>query len=78
MWHIVKCLCDDVRILDRAVTIAIAVSAPLEHEGGRTHGGVVVLVSIVDTVFKDFKGAPKAQSRYWHSPTFRCESGDTK
>jgi hypothetical protein len=78
MRRIVECLHDDARTLGRAVTIAIAVSAPLEREGGRTHGGVVVLVSTVDTVFKDFKGAPKAQSRYWHSPTFRCESGDTK
>jgi hypothetical protein len=58
------------------VTVAIAVSAPLERKGGGAHGGVVVLITTVDTVFKDFKGAPKAQSGYWHSPTFRCESGD--
>jgi hypothetical protein len=57
--------------------VTIAVSAPLERKGGGAHGGVMVLITTVDTVFKDFKGAPKARSGYWHSPTFRCESGDT-
>ena len=57
--------------LGRAVTVAIAVGAPLEHKGGGTHGGVVVLVTTVDTVFKGFKGAPKARSGYWRSPTLR-------
>jgi hypothetical protein len=74
--HIVERLYDDARTLCRAVTVAVAVRAPLECKGGGAHGGVVVLVTTVDTVFKDFKGAPKAQSGYWHSPTFRCESSD--
>jgi hypothetical protein len=57
--------------------VAIAVSAPLECKGGGAHGRVMVLVAAVDTVFKDFKGTSKVQSRYWHFPTFRHESSDT-
>jgi hypothetical protein len=44
--------------------VAIAVGAPFEHEGGGTHGGVMVLVATVDTVFKGFKGTPKVRSGY--------------
>jgi hypothetical protein len=58
--------------------VAIAVSAPFERKDSRTHGGVMVLVATVDTVFKDFKGTPKVWSGYWHSSTFRCESGDRR
>jgi hypothetical protein len=58
--RIVECLSDDVRALRRAVTVAIAVRASFKCEGGGTHGGVVVFVAIVDTVFKGFKGTPKA------------------
>jgi hypothetical protein len=36
----------------------------------------MVLVAIVDAVIKDFKGTPKAWSRYRYSPAFRYESGD--
>jgi hypothetical protein len=74
---IVECLCDDVRALHRAVTVAAAVRAPFEREGGGAHGGVMVFVATVDTVFKDFKGASKTWSRYWPSPAFRYRSGDT-
>jgi hypothetical protein len=73
---IVECLSDDVRALRRAVMVAIAVRAPFEREGGGTHGGVMVFVTTVDTVFKGFKGTPKVWSGYWPSPTFRWESGD--
>ena len=59
-WRIVERLCDDARALCRAVTVAITVRAPFECKGGGAHGGVVVLVATVDTVFKDFKGTPKA------------------
>jgi len=76
MWHIVKCLCDDARALCRAVMVAIAVRAPFEHKGGGAHGGGMVLVATVDTVFKDFKGTPKVWSRYWPSLAFRRRSGD--
>jgi hypothetical protein len=76
-WRIVERLCDATRTLHRAVMVAVAVCAPLECKGGGAHGGVVVLVATVDTVFKDFKGAPKVWSGYWHSPTSRCESSDT-
>jgi hypothetical protein len=76
VWHIVKCLCDDVRILDRAVTIAIAVRAPLKHEGGGAHGEVVVFVTTVDAVIKDFKETPKTWPRYWPFPAFRHRSSD--
>jgi len=76
MRHIVECLCDDARTLGRAMTVAIAVGAPFEHKGGRTHGGVMVLVATVDAVFEDFKGTSKVWSRYWPSPAFRCGSGD--
>jgi hypothetical protein len=76
MWRIVERLHNDARTLGRAVMVAIAVGAPLEHKGGGTHGGVMVLVATVDAVFKDFKGTPKAWSRYWPSPAFRCRSGD--
>jgi hypothetical protein len=69
-------LCDDVRALHRAVMVAAAVRAPFECKGGGAHGGVMVLVTTVDTVFKGFKGAPKVQSRYWHSPAFQCRSSD--
>jgi hypothetical protein len=75
--RIVECLCDDARALGRAVMVAVAVGAPLEREGGGAHGGVVVFVTTVDAVFEDFKGTPKAWSRYWPSPAFRCRSGDT-
>ena len=76
MRHIVGHLRNDARTLNRAVMVAIAVSAPLEHKGGGAHGRVIVLVTTVDTVFKDFRGAPKVWSGYWHSLTFRCESSD--
>jgi hypothetical protein len=56
--------------------VAIAVRAPFKHKGGGAHGGVVVLVAIVDTVFENFKGTPKVWSRYWSSPAFRRTSGD--
>jgi len=74
--RIVEHLCDDVRALRRAVMVAIAVRAPFERKGGGAHGGVVVLVAIVDTVFENFKGTPKAWSRYWSSPAFRRTSSD--
>ena len=77
MRRIVEHLCDNARTLRRAVMVAVAVRAPLECKGGGAHGGVMVLVATVDTVFKDFKGAPKVWSGYWHSPTSRCESSDT-
>jgi hypothetical protein len=73
---IVERLCDDVRALCRAVTVAAAVRAPLECEGGGAHGGVVVLVATVDAIFKGFKGTPKTRSRYWPSPAFRRRFGD--
>jgi hypothetical protein len=76
VWHIVEHLCDDVRALHRAVTVAIAVRAPFERKGGGAHGRVVVFIATVDTVFKDFKGTPKAWSRYWPSPAFRHRSGN--
>jgi hypothetical protein len=75
-WRIVERLCDDVRALRRAVTVAVAVRAPLECEGSGAHGGVMVFVATVDTVFKGFKGASKTWSRYWSSPAFRRRSGD--
>jgi hypothetical protein len=56
--------------------VAIAVGTPLECKGGRAHGGVMIFVSAVDIVIKSFKGAPEVWSRYWYSPTFRCESSD--
>jgi hypothetical protein len=56
--------------------VAIAVSAPFEHKGGGTHGGVVVLVATVDAIIERFKGTPKAWSRYWSSPAFKHGSGD--
>jgi hypothetical protein len=74
--RIVEHLCDDVRALRRAVTVATTVRAPLEREGGGAHGGVVVLIATMDTVFKGFKGVSKTWSRYWPSPAFRCRSGD--
>jgi hypothetical protein len=77
VWCIVKCLHDDARTLGRAVMVAIAVGTPLKHKGGGKHGGVMIFVTTVDTVIKDFKGTPKAWSRYWPSPTFRCGSSDT-
>jgi hypothetical protein len=73
---IVERLRDDARTLGRAVTVAIAVSAPFKRKGGGTHGGVVVLVTTVDTIFKGFKGVSETWSRYWPSPAFRCSSGD--
>jgi len=73
---ILKHLCDDARTLGRAVTIAIAVSAPFECKGGGAHGGVMVLVATVGTVIESFKGTPKAWSGYWPSLAFRCRSGD--
>jgi hypothetical protein len=76
VWHIVECLRDDVRTLRRAVTVAAAVRASLKREGGGAHGGVVVLVTTVDAVFKGFKGAFKTWSWYWPSPAFRRRSGD--
>jgi len=78
VWHIVECLHNDARTLDRAVMVAVAVGAPLKHKGGGTHGGVVVFVATMDAVFKDFKGTPKVWSRYWPSPAFRCRSSDTR
>jgi hypothetical protein len=77
MQCIVECLRDDARTLGRAVTVAIAVSAPFKRKGGGAHGKVVVLVTTVDAVVKGFKGTPKAWSRYWLSPVFRCGSGDS-
>jgi hypothetical protein len=62
---------DDVRALHRAVTVAAAVRAPLKCKGGGAHGGVVILVATVDTVFKGFKGTPETRSRYWSSLAFR-------
>ena len=53
-----------------------AVRAPLECEGGGAHGGVVVLVATMGTVFKGFEGASKTWSRYRPSPAFRRGSGD--
>ena len=76
--RIVEHLCDDVRALHRAVTVAIAVRAPFECKGGGAHGGVIVLVTTVDTVLKDFKGTPEAWSRYWPSPAFRHRSSDSR
>jgi hypothetical protein len=78
VWCIVECLRNDARTLGRAVTVAVAVGAPLKHKGGGTHGGVVVFVATMDAVFKDFKGTPKVWSRYWPSPAFRCRSSDTR
>ena len=75
--HIVERLCDNARALGWAVMVAVAVSAPLECKGGGTHGRVMVFVATVNAVIKDFKGAPKAWSRYWPSPAaFRCGSSD--
>jgi hypothetical protein len=76
VWRIAECLCDDVRALRRAVTVAAAVRAPLECEGGGAHGGVMVLVATMDTVLKGFEGTSKTWSRYWPSPAFRRRSGD--
>ena len=73
---IVECLRDDARTLDRAVMVAIAVSAPLKCKGGGTYGRVVVLVATVGAIIKSFKGTPKAWSGYWSSPAFRYGSGD--
>jgi hypothetical protein len=74
--RIVERLCDDVRALHRAVTVAATVGTPFECEGGGAHGGVVVLVATVDTVFKGFKGASKMWPWYWPSPALRRRSGD--
>jgi hypothetical protein len=77
MRRIVEHLCNNARKLGRAVMVAVAVGAPLKHKGGGTHGGIMVLVTTVDAVFEDFKGTPKAWSRYRRSPTFSCRSGDS-
>ena len=74
---IVERLCDDVRALRRAVMVAAAVRAPLEREGGGAHGGVMVLVTTMDTVFKGFKETAKTWSRYWPSPAFGHRSSDS-
>jgi hypothetical protein len=75
--RIVECLHDDARTLGRAITVAVAVDAPLECKGGGTHSGVVVLVATVDAIVKHFKGTPKVWSRYWPFLAFRCRSGDS-
>jgi hypothetical protein len=56
--------------------VAAAVRAPFNYEGGGAHGGVMVFVATVDTVFKGFKGTFKAWSRYWSSPAFRRRSSN--
>jgi hypothetical protein len=57
--------------------VAAAVRAPLEREGGGAHGGVMVLVTTMDTVFKGFKETSKTWSRYWPSPAFGHRSSDS-
>ena len=55
---------DDDRALGRAVMVAIAIGAPFKSKGSGTHDRLMVSVTIVGAVVKDFEGVPKALSRY--------------
>jgi hypothetical protein len=57
-------LCDDDRALGRVVMVAIAIGAPFKSKGSGTHDRLIVSVTTVGAVVKDFEGVPKASSRY--------------
>ena len=57
-------MCDDDRALGRVVMVAIAIGAPFKSKGSGTHDRLIVSVTTVGAVVKDFEGTPEAWSGY--------------